>query len=147
MRRERRGLWSVADREPAEACNFKRSSDPIVKEQHMASQQIPYPADYDLEAELADQRYHRALRQVTVFDVVSLACAILSEREMDRTHPLYHLARHVLQHGSYKRSGRYAHMSDSLSRTLEDVCDEAVERCVVDILQSDQEADMALDME
>jgi hypothetical protein len=115
----------------------------------MALQPLPYPTshDIDVEAELADERYRRALRQVTVFDVVSLACAILSEREMDRTHPLYHLARHVLQHGSYKRSGKYAHMSDSLSRALEDVCDEAVERCVADLLQSDQLADMALDME
>jgi hypothetical protein len=115
----------------------------------MSLQPIPYPTTHqdDLEAEIADTRYRRALAQVTVYDVITLACEILAEREMDRTHPLYALASHVLRVGSYKRSGRPAHMSDLLTRALEDVLDEAVERCVVDILSSDQQADMALDWE
>jgi hypothetical protein len=115
----------------------------------MALQPIPYPTthDDDVEAAIADERYRRALQQVTVFDVISTACQLLADEEDLRRHPLYHLAAHVLRNGSYRRSGKAAHMSDSLTRAMEDVLDRAVEMCVVDVLQSDERADLALDLE
>jgi hypothetical protein len=59
--------------------------------------------------------------------------------EPTRTHPLYQLAAHVLRHGSYRRSGKPAHFSDRLSRALEDVCDEAVERLIAEAMTRDVE--------
>jgi hypothetical protein len=92
-------------------------------------------------------RYTHALKAVHVADVITLTCEILCERDPTRTHPLYALASHVLRHGSYKRSGKPAHFTDSLTRALEDVCDEAVERLVCEALQQDYQADMSFDME
>lgn len=115
----------------------------------MALQPVPYPTthDIDVEAEIADRRYTRAVQAVHVADVITVACDLLAEREPSRAHPLYQLAAHVLRHGSYKRSGKPAHFSDRLTRALEDVCDEAVERLVCEALQQDYQADLALDLE
>jgi hypothetical protein len=115
----------------------------------MSSQAIPYPWSHDIdrEADIADKRYARALAQVTVYDVLAVACQMLSEWDDYRTHPLYQLARHVLKHGSYKRSGKHPYFADRLSTALEDVCDEAVERLVSEQLAYDEQADLALDLE
>jgi hypothetical protein len=40
----------------------------------------------------------------------------------------------VLRDGSYRRSGKRAHMVDSLSAAFEDLLDEAVERLVAEEL-------------
>ena len=102
----------------------------------MAGQQIPYPADYDLDAELADQRYAQALKRVTVGDVLSEVDHLIADEHDERKHPLYHLARHVLRHGGFRRSGQRAHMADHLGMVFEDLIEEAIERLVQEELAS-----------
>jgi hypothetical protein len=110
------------------------------------SGQIPYPPDYDLEAEIADARYRRALARVTVYDVLAVTNDLLSERD-PREHPLRFIAAKVLRDGSYRISGKRAHFVDALSAAFEDLCDEAVARLVQEELAADDRADMALDLE
>jgi hypothetical protein len=111
------------------------------------SGQIPSPADYDREAEIADRRYAQALDRISVSDVLATVDAMIAEQPDPRQHPLYRLAAHVLRHGSYKRSGRPIYFSESVIRALEDVCDEAVERLIVEQLAYDEWVDLALDLE
>jgi hypothetical protein len=102
----------------------------------MASQQIPYHADYDLEAELADERYARALKRITVDEVLSEVHSLLASEGDLRKHPLYALAKHVLRHGGYWQTGQRTHMSDFLTSKFEDLIEEAVERLVQEELAS-----------
>ncbi|MDQ3830378.1 MAG: hypothetical protein M3361_13980 [Candidatus Tectomicrobia bacterium] len=100
--------------------------------------QLLYPASYDIdtEAELADKRYEEALKRVTVGDVLSEVDHLIAEQPDERKHPLYHLARHVLRHGGFRRSGQRAHMADHLGMVFEDLIEEALERLVQEELAS-----------
>jgi hypothetical protein len=92
--------------------------------------QLPYPTshDDDLEAEIADERYERALRRITVDEVLSTLDDLIAQQPDPRKHPLYSLARHVLRHGGYRQTGQRTHMSDFLTAKFEDLIESAIER-------------------
>jgi hypothetical protein len=92
--------------------------------------------DEDLEAEIADERYRRALKRVTVSDVLATVDDMITSEPDMRKHPLYTLAKHVLRHGGYRQTGQRVHMSDFLMAKFEDVLDEAIERLVSEELDS-----------
>jgi hypothetical protein len=96
----------------------------------MALQPLPYLDTYDVEAERADRRYAQALKRVILGDVLSEVDHLIAEEPDERKHPLNHLARHVLRHGGFRRSGQRAHMADHLGMVFEDLIEEAVERLV-----------------
>ena len=102
----------------------------------MAGQYLLYPADYDLEAELVDERYARALKRITVDEVLSEVDSLIASESDPRKHPLYALAKHVLRHGGYRQTGQRTHMSDFLTSKFEDLLDEAIERLVQEELAS-----------
>jgi hypothetical protein len=93
---------------------------------------LPHDLHYheDLEAERADECYRLALTRITVSDVLSEVDHLIAEEPDTRKHPLYHLARHVLRHGGFRRSGQRAHMADHLGMVFEDLIEEAIERLV-----------------
>lgn len=100
--------------------------------------QLLYPASYDIdtEAELADRRYAQALQRLTVGAVLGEVDHLIADEPDERKHPLYHLARHVLRYGGFRRSGQRAHMADHLGMVFEDLIEEAVERLVQEELAS-----------
>jgi hypothetical protein len=100
--------------------------------------QLPYPTshDDDLDAERADQRYARALQRITVDEVLAGVDDLIASERDPRKHPLYHLARHVLRHGGFRRSGQRAHMADHLGMVFENLIEEAIERLVQEELSS-----------
>jgi hypothetical protein len=59
----------------------------------------------DLEAELADERYNRALRRLTVDEVLAGVDDLIAAQSAPRKHTLYHLTRHVLRHGVSAAAG------------------------------------------
>ena len=71
-----------------------------------ASVNYPTSHDIDVDAELADERYERARRRLTVSDVLSEVNRLISEEPDDRRHPLYALARHCLRSGGYRSTGQ-----------------------------------------
>jgi hypothetical protein len=84
----------------------------------------------DLEAELANERYDRALKRITVSDVLATVDDMVQSESDMRRHPLYTLAKHVLRHGSYRQTGQRTHMADFLTAKFEDLIDEAIEKLV-----------------
>jgi len=80
----------------------------------MAGQYLPYPADYDLEAELADERYARALKRITVDEVLSEVDSLIARESGFRKHPLHALATRVLRHGGFRSSGKRAAVYEEL---------------------------------
>jgi hypothetical protein len=92
--------------------------------------QLPYPTshDYDLEAERADQRYERALKRITVDEVLAGVDDLIAQQSDPRKHPLYTLAKHVLRHGGFRSSGRRAHVAAQLGQVFEDLIEDAIER-------------------
>ena len=102
----------------------------------MAGQSLPYPADYDLEAELADERYERALRRITVDEVLAGVDTLIASESDARKHPLYTLAKHVLRHGGFRSSGKRAHVAEQLGTVFENLIEDAIERLVTEELAS-----------
>ena len=100
--------------------------------------QLPYPTshDDDLEAELADQRYERALKRITIDELLSEVHRLIASEGDVRKDPLYALATHVLRHGGYRQTGQRTHMSDFLTAKFEDLIEEAIERLVQEELAS-----------
>ena len=129
--RDRKGASPCAGtRGLAEACNSQATNNPIVKEYHMAGQYLPYPADYDLEAELADERYERALRRITVDEVLAGVDHLIAQQSDPRKHPLFTLAKHILRHGGLRSSGRRSYVAEQLGQVFEDLIEDAIERLV-----------------
>ncbi len=102
----------------------------------MPGQHLPYPANYDLEAELADERYERALKRITMSDVLATVDDMVQSEPDMRKHPLYTLAIHVLRHGGYRQTGQRTHVADFLTAKYEDLLDLAIERLVQEELAS-----------
>jgi hypothetical protein len=92
--------------------------------------------DEDLEAELADERYNRALKRLTVSDILATVDDMVQSEPDMRRHPLYVLATHVLRHGGFRSSGRRAYVAERLGQVFEDLIEEAVERLVQEELAS-----------
>jgi hypothetical protein len=92
--------------------------------------------DEDLEAELADERYNRALQRVTVSDVLATVDDMVQSEPDMRKHPLYTLATHVLRHGGFRSSGRRAYVAERLGQVFEDLIEDAIERLVQEELES-----------
>jgi hypothetical protein len=90
----------------------------------------------DLESELADERYERALRRITVDEVLATVDDIVSHEFDSKRHPLYHLARHVLRHGGFRSSGRRAHVAAQLGQVFEDLIEDAIKRLVQEELSN-----------
>jgi hypothetical protein len=90
----------------------------------------------DLEAELADERYDRALKRITVSDVLATVDDMVQSEPDMRRHPLHALARHCLRNGTYRTSGQRAHMSDHLAAVFEDLIGLAIEKLVAEELAS-----------
>jgi hypothetical protein len=92
--------------------------------------------DEDLEAELADARYNRALKRLTVSDILATVDDMVQSEPDMRKHPLHALARHCLRNGTYRTSGQRAYMSAHLGAVFEDLIDKAIERLVQEELAS-----------
>jgi hypothetical protein len=90
----------------------------------------------DLAAELANERYDRALKRITVSDVLATVDDMVTSEPDMRKHPLYTLAKHVLRHGSFRQTGQRTHMADFLTAKYEDLIDEAIECLVAEELAS-----------
>jgi hypothetical protein len=90
----------------------------------------------DLEAELANERYDRALRRITVSDVLATVDDMVQSEADMRRHPLHALVRHCLRNGTYRTSGQRAHMADHLSAAYEDLIDLAIEKLVQEKLSN-----------
>jgi hypothetical protein len=102
----------------------------------MPGQHLPYPADSDLDAELADERYRRALKRITVSDVLATVDDMVQSEPDMRKHPLYTLAKHVRRYGGSRQTGQRTHMADFLTARYEDLLDLAIERLVQEELES-----------
>jgi hypothetical protein len=98
----------------------------------MPGQAVRYPTshEFDLDAERADARYDAALQRLTVSDVLATVDGLLSAEPDERKHPLYHLARHALRFGTYRTSGKRAHLAEQLGAVYEDLIEAAIERLV-----------------
>jgi hypothetical protein len=92
--------------------------------------------DEDLEAELADARYARALKRISVSDVLSEVDHLIAEEYDERKHPLYAMAVQVLRHGGYPSTGRRSRLAEVVSAKFEDLLDIAVDRLVNEELSS-----------
>ena len=92
--------------------------------------------DEDLEAELADERYRRALKRLTVSDVLATVDDMVQSEPDMRRHPLHALVRHCLRNGTYRTSGQRAHMSEHLAAVFEDLIDKAIEKLVQEELSN-----------
>jgi hypothetical protein len=93
---------------------------------------LPDDVNYhcDLEAELAEERYERALRRITVDEVLAGVDNLIAQQPDPRKHPLYTLATHILRHGGFRSSGRRAHVAAQLGQVFEDLIEDAIERLV-----------------
>jgi hypothetical protein len=83
--------------------------------------------DEDLETELADERYQRALKRITVDEVIARIDHVIASVSDARQHPLYHLVRHVLRHGGFRSSGRRVHVAEQLGAVYESLAEDAIE--------------------
>ena len=90
----------------------------------------------DLEAELAEERYERALRRITVDEVLAEVDDFIAQQPDPRGHPLYTLAKHVLRHGGFRSSGRRAYVAAQLGHVFEDLIEDAIERLVQEELSN-----------
>jgi hypothetical protein len=86
--------------------------------------------DEDLEAELADARYRRALERITVSDVLSVIDEMVRTETDERKHPLFALVRHSLRFGTYRTSGQHAHVAALLGAVYESLIEDAIDRLV-----------------
>ena len=93
----------------------------------MAGQYLLYPADYDLEAELVDERYARALKRITVDEVLSEVDSLIARESGFRKHPLHALATRVLRHGGFRSSGKRAAVAEHLAAVAEELIEQAIE--------------------
>ena len=134
--RDRKGASpGAANAKAREACNSEAIRQPNItrKGLPMPSEIVEYgEADFhqDWQRDIEEKRYELALKRVTVSDVLSEVDHLIADEHDERKHPLYHLARHVLRHGGFRRSGQRAHMADHLGMVFEDLIEEAIERLV-----------------
>jgi hypothetical protein len=107
-----------------------------MREHHMPSQAIPTRHEDDLESELQSRRYDMALRRLTVSDVLSVIDDMVRTEADERKHPLFALVRHSLRFGTYRTSGKHAHVAALLGAVYEDLIEEAIERLVQEELSN-----------
>jgi hypothetical protein len=88
----------------------------------------------DLEAELANERYNRALQRITVSDILSVIDDRVRTEPDERKHPLFALVRHSLQYGTYKTSGKHARLAELIGAVYEDLIEDAIESLVAEQL-------------
>jgi hypothetical protein len=93
--------------------------------------------DEDVEAELADARYHLALKRLTVSDVLATVDSLIASQSDERAHPLYHLAKHALTCGTYRTSGKRALAAERLSSVFEDLVQTAIDTLIEETLTLD----------
>ena len=92
--------------------------------------------DEDLEAELAEERYRRALKRLTVSDVLATVDDMIQSEPDERHHPLFALARHCLRSGGFRSTGQRSHMAEFIADKYETLIDMAIERLVQEELAS-----------
>jgi hypothetical protein len=93
---------------------------------------LPYPVshDIDMQAELNDERYERALKALSPSDVLATVDDLVAQILNAREHPLCALVVHCLQYGTTKSSGKRPSVSEIVGASYEPLIDEAIARSV-----------------
>jgi hypothetical protein len=93
---------------------------------------LPYPVshDIDMQAELDDERYERALKALSPSDVLATVDDLVAQILNARDHPLYALVAHCLRYGTTKSSGKRPYMSAFVGASYEPLIDAAITRLV-----------------
>lgn len=90
----------------------------------------------DLALQREYERHELALSRITVSDVLSVLDDMVRTEPDERKHPLYHLVRHSLNHGTVWTSGKRCHFSELLGSAYEDMIETAIEKLVEEELSN-----------
>jgi hypothetical protein len=93
---------------------------------------LPYPVshDIDMQAQLNDERYERALKALSPSDVLATVDDLVAQILNACEHPLCALVVHCLQYGTTKSSGKRPSVSEMVGASYEPLIDEAIARLV-----------------
>jgi UTP:GlnB (protein PII) uridylyltransferase len=125
---------------PARRATFKRSNVAIIGDVSMRindEEILSVAYDEDLEAELEDERYQRALRRLTVSDVLATVDDLIAQRADEHRHPLYSLTKAVLTHGGFRSSGKRAAVAEHIAAACEDLVETAIQHLINEELSLD----------
>jgi len=97
---------------------------------------LPYPVSYDIDtqAELSDERYEHALKELSLSDVLATVDDVVAQIPNPHDHPLYALVAHCLPYGTTKSRGKRPSVSELVGASHELLIDAAMTRSVEETL-------------
>jgi hypothetical protein len=93
-----------------------------------------YPISHDMQAELNDERYERALKALSPSDVLATVDNLVAQMLNAREHPLDAVVAHCLPYGTTKHSGKRPSVSELVGALYEPLIHAAMTRSVEETL-------------